>query len=236
VEALRPERDKPIPSVTTSLVCVKCDEDQSRHEGSDLDRPVYGWMECFMTPNHAASYPCCHDLQVIKKRLALSKQVLLLSARHFYIRPPIPPPLNLPSLLCLPFTRPHHHSSPVELHAQRRCLPPYQPREFQTQRMELAMARSATHASSGLPFGHRACRPGPSLSIQSTRRASGLRCRTSGAAAGPRRPDPTLSGWQVKAAARPHRIGMGMAVIEANRLSFFFSFAILQLTVAVPEN
>jgi hypothetical protein len=47
-----------------------------------------------MTPNHADAYPslCCHDLQsVIKKRLALSKQVLVLSARHFYLRPHSPP-------------------------------------------------------------------------------------------------------------------------------------------------
>lgn len=48
------------------------------------------------------SYPCCHEGSVIKKRLALSKQVLLLSARHFYIRRPIPPPPSLFSFSLVP--------------------------------------------------------------------------------------------------------------------------------------
>ncbi|KAE9369582.1 hypothetical protein N431DRAFT_344797 [Stipitochalara longipes BDJ] len=73
-------------------------------------------MECFMTPNHAASYPCWTS-SVIKKRLALSKQVLLLSARHFYIRRPFPL-----RQACFPFSlllsrSHHHHSCPLD------CMP-----------------------------------------------------------------------------------------------------------------
>ena len=71
-----------------------------------------------MTPNHAASYPCWTS-SVIKKRLALSKQVLLLSARHFYIRRPFPLPqtyLSSSSAL-LPLLPLHHHSCPLD------CMP-----------------------------------------------------------------------------------------------------------------
>jgi hypothetical protein len=174
-----------------------------------------------MTPNHAAPYP--HDLQrsVIKKRLALSKQVLPLSARHFYIRPPFPPPLSLLSFLSLLLTRPQHHSSPVGLHAQRPCLPPYQTKVLQTQRMELFDGRISSNTPPPTCFWLESSlfRTLAILSKHSPCSwiaASHIWCLWTTKAG-----SKTIL-WQVKAATRLHRIRREMAVVKPVNLVLLY--------------
>lgn len=161
----------------------------------------------------ADAYPCCHLQRDLKKGLALSKQVLLLSARHFYLRPPLSPSSG-PVFLALPFKHVHRHSTPVEFHVQQSPrLPLYQPRAVQTEDGALDGRTSDSTPASRLQSGHGDC-PRASPVIQITRRAPGLLCRPSGAA-GPRRPYPTLpAGGLKRPPSSPHSDSQSMVSIS----------------------
>lgn len=146
---------------------------------------------CFMTPNHAYTLIrlLLSRLQtVIKKRLALSKQVLVLSARHFYaflLKDPISPSAR-PAFAPVLFKRLHHLSWPVEFHAQLvPRLPLYQPRGLSTQRMEHSMAGPATAQRRCAFFLGMESVPEHRHSVRLLDELLGFLCRTYGAS-GPR--------------------------------------------------